>query len=66
MSKFDGPGADEDIRLDPLKYSEKGWNLRGGMLTIGVKGDDQLIFLLKNVLKSCPEGSPLSKIRGMV
>jgi len=63
LYKFDGPGADEDIRLDPLKYLEKRGNFRRVMLTIGIKGDDHLIIFLEDIPEPCPEGSTLSKIR---
>jgi hypothetical protein len=64
--KFSSPGGDKDIGFDALKNSEKGWNLRGIMLTIRIKSNDDLIVFLKNVLEPRPEGCPLPKVRGVL
>jgi hypothetical protein len=63
--KFFSPRGDKNIRLNPLKNLEEGWDFRRIMLTIGIESDDYLIIFLEDELEPCPEGSTLPKIKGM-
>jgi hypothetical protein len=66
LPKFRSPRGDEDIGFDALKNLKKGWDFCRVMLAIGIQSDDHLIVLLEDILESCPKGSTLSKIEGML